>query len=73
MASNGKFPRFPKPFQITAGPFVGVNDTPAISAQDGTRAAAITNGYIPVPGGDVPRLQMQNVPLGAAPASQGNA
>src|ERR1035438_2913348 len=53
MASNSKSPRFPKPFQITAGPFVGVNDTPAISAQDGTRAAAITNGYVPVPGGDV--------------------
>lgn len=53
MASNARFPRFPQPFAIQTGPYVGINDTPALSAQDGIRAAAMQNCYVPVPQGDV--------------------
>jgi hypothetical protein len=45
-------PTFPQAFQVTAGPFVGVNDALDLQSQTPERAASITNGYIPSqPGG----------------------
>lgn len=47
-------PNLPRPFDVTAGPFVGVRDAVELSAQDLSRAAAMTNAIIVKPevGGD---------------------
>lgn len=44
-----------KPFTLTVGPFVGMNDVPALSGQDATRASYLENMYSPqsVVGGDL--------------------
>lgn len=68
--------RFPTPFEKTVGPFVGMNDTKNLEAQDATRAAYLENVYSPQGpvGGDlISRPGFYRWPLGTAVARTGTA
>lgn len=58
-----------KELKLTAGPFLGVNDTPSAGAQDAQRAAQLVNMYAPAAavGGDlISRPRFTRVAMGAA-------
>lgn len=63
-----------KDLQLTFGPVIGVNDTLSLAAQDGQRAAALTNMYAPAAaiGGDlISRPGFTRYALGTATARTG--
>jgi len=64
------------PKKLTVGPFLGINDTRNLSAQDARRAAQLINLYSPAAqvGGDlISRPGMTRLALGAAVARTGTA
>lgn len=64
----------PKKLTLTVGPFIGMNDSPNLAAQDAKRASLITNMYNPAAavGGDlISRPGYTRIALGAAIARTG--